>query len=306
MFFLYPLVKIWVRFTLHLFCKRIIWHDKSILSHRRPLLIGAHHPNSFFDAIIIGAYMDLPVHFMTRSDVFKWSWVRYLLRQLHMIPVYRIRDGKDKLSLNDSSFKEGCNYLKQGDHVLIFVEGFCENQTTLQPLKKGAARMLLQSWKDGVSVEMLPLWIRYHSFFDCAKTIDIMPGTPFGSSSMPASLSDGASMQWINQQTADQLEQLSAIKTPSDKLKRNILLLPLALIGFLLHFPFYYFFKYLVTKINGGSIHFDSLMYSLMAIAYPFWLVLLWFVATFVLPFYAALIMPFLAIICARAFVLWK
>jgi hypothetical protein len=196
--------------------------------------------------------------------------------------------------------------LKQGDHVLIFVEGFCENQTTLQPLKKGAARMLLQSWNDGVEVEMLPLWIRYHSFFDCAKTIDIMPGTPFGSSSMPSNLSQGAAMQWINQQTADQLEQLSAIQTPPDKLKKNILLLPLAIVGFLLHFPFYYFFKYLVAKINRGSIHFDSLMYSLMAIAYPFWLALLWFVSTFVLPFYAALTVPLLVIICARAYVIWK
>ncbi len=304
--FIYPIVKIWVRFTLHLFCKRITWHDKTILSHKKPLLIGAHHPNSFFDAIIIGAYMDLPVHFMTRSDVFKWSWVRFMLRQLHMIPVYRIRDGKDKLSLNDISFREGCNYLKKGDHVLIFVEGFCENQTTLQPLKKGAARILLQSWNDGVEVQMLPLWIRYHSFFDFAKTIDIMPGMPFGKSVLPSELSSGAAMQWINQQTADQLEQLSATKSPPDRLRRNILLFPLAVIGFLLHFPFYYLFNYLVIKINRGSIHYDSLMYSLMAITYPFWLMLLWVIASLFLPSFAALTLPALAVICARAFVLWK
>lgn len=303
---LYWIVKIWVRFTLHLFCKRITWHDQRILSHNKPLLIGAHHPNSFMDAILIGAYMKLPVHFMTRSDVFKWSWVRFILRKLHMIPVYRIRDGKEKLGLNDTSFKEGCNYLKKGDHVLIFVEGFCENQTTLQPLKKGAPRMLLQSWNDGVEVEMLPLWIRYHSFSDFGKSIDIMPGQTFGKQDVPGELSQGAAMQWINQQAERQLQQLSAMQSPPDRFRRNLLLLPLAILGFLLHFPFYYLFKSLVTYINRGSVHYDSLMYSLMAMFYPFWLMVLWLMASSILPFYAALTIPLLAVICARAFVLWK
>ncbi|MFN5334603.1 MAG: 1-acyl-sn-glycerol-3-phosphate acyltransferase [Bacteroidota bacterium] len=303
---LYWIVKIWVRFTLHLYCKRITWHDKTILSHNKPLLIGAHHPNSFMDAILVGAYMKLPVNFMTRSDVFKWSWVRFMLRKLHMIPVYRIRDGKEKLSLNDSSFKEGCNYLKNGDHVLIFVEGFCENQTTLQPLKKGAPRMLLQSWNDGVDVEMLPLWIRYHSFSDFGKSIDLMSGKTFGKQDMPADIGSGAAMQWVNQQAEQQLQLLSTIQSPPDRFRRNLLLLPLAAIGFLLHFPFYFLFKYLVTYINRGSVHYDSLMYSLMALVYPFWLILLWAIASLLLPYYAALTIPLLAVICARAFVLWK
>ncbi|MBU6157801.1 MAG: 1-acyl-sn-glycerol-3-phosphate acyltransferase [Bacteroidetes bacterium] len=303
---IYLLVKYWVRFTLHLYCKRITWHDTSILQHRHPLLIGAHHPNSFFDAIIVGAYMRLPVHFMTRSDVFKWSWVRYLLRQLQMIPVYRIRDGKDKLGLNDTSFKEGCTHLKNGEHVLIFVEGFCDHQTTLQPLKKGAARMLLQSWEEGTSVEMLPLWMRYNSFKDFPKTIDLMPGIPFGKKEMEEGLNPALTMQWINQETAQQLATLSQIPSPPEKNKFNRMLLPLAMVGFLLHFPFFYFFKYLVNYINRGSIHYDSLMYSLMALAYPFWLLLIWFTAAFFLPAGAAITLPLWAIIGARAYVLWK
>ena len=133
-----------------------------------------------------------------------------------------------------------------------------------------------------------------------------MPGMPFGKSELPSELSSGAAMQWINQQTADQLEQLSATKSPPDRLRRNILLFPLAVIGFLLHFPFYYLFNYLVIKINRGSIHYDSLMYSLMAITYPFWLMLLWVIASLFLPSFAALTLPALAVICARAFVLWK
>jgi len=39
---------------------------------------------------------------------------------------------------------------------------------------------------------------------------------------------------------------------------------------------------------------------------YPFWLMVLWLMASSILPFYAALTIPLLAVICARAFVLWK
>lgn len=250
--------------------------------------------------------MKLPVHFMTRSDVFKWRWVRFLLRQLHMIPVYRIRDGKDKLALNDNSFSQGCNYLKKGDHVLIFVEGFSNYQTTLQPLKKGGARMLLQSWNDGVEVAMLPLWIRYNSFSDFPKSVDLMPGIPFGKQEMPEGLNHASALQWVNTKISGQLEPLSTIKSPQDAFRRHKLLFPLAMVGFLLHFVYYYFFKYLVTYLNKGDNHYDSIMYSGMAALYPLWLFLLWFVGASLISASAAVFIPLMAVICARAYVLWK
>jgi len=302
----YLIVKLWVRFTLHLFCKRITWHGTEILQHSKPLLIGANHPNSFFDAMLIGAYMKLPVHFMTRSDVFKLGWVRFLLRQLHMIPVYRIRDGKDKIGLNDNSFNMGCNYLKKGDHVLIFVEGFCDYQTTLQPLKKGGARMLHQSWTNNVEVAMLPLWIRYNSFSDFPKSIDLIPGIPFEKKEMPVDLNQPAALQWINTRITEQLENLSTIRSPQDRLKGNVFLFPFAMIGFVLHFVYFQFFKYLVTYLNKGDIHYDSMLYAGMAAFYPLWLMLLWSIGTFFLSSAAALSLPLLAIICARTYVLWK
>ncbi len=223
-----------------------------------------------------------------------------------MIPVYRIRDGKDKLGLNDNSFAMGCNYLKKGDHVLIFVEGFCNYQTTLQPLKKGGARMLHQSWTNDVDVAMLPLWIRYNSFSDFPKSIDLIPGIPFEKKEMPSGLSQPAALQWINTKITEQLESLSTIKSPVDRLKGNIFLFPFAMIGVVLHFIYFQFFKHLVAFLNKGDIHYDSILYAGMAAIYPLWLMLLWSIATCFLPSVSALCLPLLAIVCARAYVLWK
>ncbi|CAN5622141.1 hypothetical protein BH10BAC2_BH10BAC2_12910 [soil metagenome] len=82
--------------------------------------------------------MQQPVHFITRGDVFNKRWVRFVLSQLNMIPIFRIRDGKDKLSLNEQTFIRSVEILRNNGLLMIFVEGFCEHQTTLLPLKKGA------------------------------------------------------------------------------------------------------------------------------------------------------------------------
>lgn len=67
----YPILKIFVRLALKIFCADIIVHNQRALSTKGPLLITANHPNSFFDAVIIGALFKEPVHFLARGDAFK-------------------------------------------------------------------------------------------------------------------------------------------------------------------------------------------------------------------------------------------
>lgn len=303
---LYYFLKYYVRFTLLLFCKRITIHNKKDFQLDGPLLIGANHPNSFFDAILVGTYMRVPVHFMTRSDVFRFKAVRFILSRLQMIPVYRIRDGKDKLSLNEQSFREARKSLRKKHHVLIFVEGFCNYQTTLQPLKKGGARILDQSWQEQLPVKMLPLWIRYNSFHDFGKEIDLITGTSFGIEEMPTGTDAGSRILEINRQTAGQLQNLSQTPYPKHKLTGSTWLAPFAILGFILHVPFYFLFAPAIRRTFRKSVHYDSVLFSLLSLFYPLWLALFGLMAFLlggiVLGISAIFILP----LTARAFVLWK
>ena len=303
---LYYLLKYYVRFTLLLFCKRITIHAKDSFELDGPLLIGANHPNSFFDAILVGTYMRVPVHFMTRSDVFRFKAVRFILSQLQMIPVYRIRDGKDKLSLNEQSFREARKSLRKGHHVLIFVEGFCNYQTTLQPLKKGGARILDQSWQENLPVKMLPLWIRYNSFHDFGKEIDLIPGTSFGIDAMPHGIDAGNRLLEINRQTSVQLQRLSQTPSPKNKLSGSALLAPFAILGFLLNAPFYFLFAPITRKIFRKTVHYDSVLFALLSLFYPLWLFLAFMAAYFIGGLSWGLFVIALAPVTARAYVLWK
>jgi 1-acyl-sn-glycerol-3-phosphate acyltransferase len=303
---LYYFLKYYVRFTLLLFCKRITIHDKKAFQREGPFLIGANHPNSFFDAILVGTFMKVPVHFMTRSDVFRFKAIRFILGKLQMIPVYRIRDGKDKLSLNEQSFREAKKSLRRGHHVLIFVEGFCNYQTTLQPLKKGGARILEQSWKEHLPVEMLPLWIRYNSFHSFAKEIDLIPGIPFDVESMPAESDTASRIQEINKKTSNQLAQLSHTPSPKNKFTGSFWLAPFAAIGFMLHAPFYFLFAPAIRKTFRKNVHYDSVLFALLSLFYPLWLLFAFWIGMLIGHFYIGLAVFLFLPVTARAYVLWK
>lgn len=303
---MYLFVKVLTHFTIWLTCKRFCIYNKQVTTIETPLVLGCHHPNSFLDAILIGAQMKKRVHFLTRSDVFKNKWAAMVMRSVNMIPIYRIRDGKENLGKNDVTFDLCRQIIHRGEHVLIFVEGFCNHQTTLQtPLKKGAPRLLIQGWKDGVEVQLLPVWIRFNSFTEFPKEVNIYFGTAFGKDIAGASNEEALIMQNINKETERQLLQFSAIKNDKIKpLRNNLFLLP-AMLGAALNLPMYGIANSISTKYQG-SIHYDSILFTVIALSYPLYLLLIGILVLFSAGAVYALAIILLLPLLARSYTLWK
>lgn len=295
MHLLYRMVKIWIRIGLLLYGRGAVLVSSKIKSLNGPLIIGANHPNSFLDAIIIGAMMDQPVHFITRSDVFRLKWVSKMLSALQMLPIYRMRDGKDKLSLNEKTFQACFNILKQNGIVLIFVEGKCENQThLLTPLKKGAPRMLYQCWKNEIDAKLLPVWISYGPFQSipqkwCIRADDLITAEKHFYES------EGLVAQKVNASTAQALTELHQ-KTKRIKTSKTLSLF--SLLNLLLHapllIPIFLYCKILFKK----SVHFDSVFFAIHTFTYPFYIITLFVLSVyFSQPIWAILFILFLPVV---------
>lgn len=173
---LYLLVKYLVRLGLKIYFRKIVFSKKELLNEKGPLLLACNHPNSFLDALIIGAYFKEPVHFLARGDAFKNPIAKKILNALRAIPIYRLSEGKEYLTLNDNTFDTCIQILSNGGIVLIFSEGLCLNQWKLRPLKKGTARIALQTWKHqvlGKSFKILPVCLNYSSFTKFNKKLII-------------------------------------------------------------------------------------------------------------------------------------
>lgn len=94
------------------------------------------------DPLIIASQRSPIVFFMTRSDVFN-KYTNPLLWSVHMLPIYRQRDGVDTKEKNAKIFEKTNEVLKSKRNILIFGEGFTDDriQRRLHPIKKGAARI---------------------------------------------------------------------------------------------------------------------------------------------------------------------
>ncbi len=223
---LYIFTKYLVRAGLFFFCRRIVFSDTKILAKQGPLLLACNHPNSFFDALLLGAYFNKPVHFLARGDAFRNPFAVKILTAFKAIPIYRLREGKQYLALNDATFEKCTAILKEGGIVLIFTEGLCLHQWKLRPLKKGTARIALNVWKEEEMQQrfrVLPVSFNYSSFKSFGKNVVIHFGMPLGYNQPLNQATEAEQMLELNRNISAELEKGMLIEENDDGSVRFLL-----------------------------------------------------------------------------------
>ena len=110
-----------------------------------PLLLVANHPNTLADPALIQATAGRTVRFLAKSTLFADHVVSPLIRQSGAIPVYRRMDAGVDTSRNVETFAAVRAALEAGEAVCLFPEGKSHAAGRLEPLRTGAARMVLAS-----------------------------------------------------------------------------------------------------------------------------------------------------------------
>ncbi|MCP9752517.1 1-acyl-sn-glycerol-3-phosphate acyltransferase [Ferruginibacter sp. HRS2-29] len=312
---LYWLLKLPARCCLWIYCRCLRINKKEFLRHDGPLIIASNHPNSFLDAIILSTIFKKPVHSLARGDAFKNKFIAWLLRSIHMLPVYRTSEGVENLEHNYTTFDACKEIFRKNGVVLIFSEGRCINEWHLRPLKKGTARLVISSWEDGIDLKVLPCGLNYQSFTSFGKNLELLFGNIISKKDIVLSEGYGRSINSFNHKLWNELEPLvpeieksneqeikKKFAIPVSSIKKILLAIPAAA-GYILHFPLFYPVQKFAYKKGGHIDHYDSLMVGILFLLYPFYLLLIaigvslftcgyWWLLTFaVLPF------------CARSFV---
>jgi glycerol-3-phosphate O-acyltransferase / dihydroxyacetone phosphate acyltransferase len=137
-----------VTFALPSFYKKIEGKNVKQIQVKGPVIIAMNHPNAFMDPMCI-TWVSYPtrVHYMARGDAFKPGIASFLLGQLGIVPIFRMRDaGREGLQKNDESYRVVNRLLKKNAKIIIFAEGLCIQERRLRPLKKGVARMVFGAY----------------------------------------------------------------------------------------------------------------------------------------------------------------
>ncbi len=150
--------------TLHFFFRKIVFTGRNHIPKDAASILIANHSASFLDAMLLGVLMSRPMHFYARSDIFRKPWANRILRSFHMIPIYNVEHGKEDLHRNMETFSEGEAVLNNKGLLLVFPEGTSRVERIMLPLKKGTARVALQteSRRDfRLGLTVIPVGINY-------------------------------------------------------------------------------------------------------------------------------------------------
>lgn len=153
--------------TFRIYFRRIDVIGLGKIDPTKPAILIANHPASFLDAMVLAVYLKRNVHFYVRGDIFRHPLVFRLLTWLHMIPIFSREHGMQHVGKNHKTFQRGKALLKRGDLLLIFPEGFSRRSKKLEPFKKGAARVALQTtFGDGgvadLNIQSIALHYSFH------------------------------------------------------------------------------------------------------------------------------------------------
>lgn len=265
----YTIIQFLIRVVLFLFYKKLFVSNKNLLNQKGPLLVTTNHPNAFIDAIVIGVLFKKPIHFITRGDVFKKAWIAKVLAAFNMIPIYRIRDGKDNLHLNEYAFEKSKMVLANNGIVMIFIEGICKHTHDLQPLKKGAARIAFSCWNEGIDLKVLPVSIRYSTLCKTPMNIQVNIGKFLGKTNLTASLEEARNYIHFNKIIFLELNNLL------EKQDANFNATSSSILSFLKYiaFPFLYFIEKKIASKTKNNVFYHSFLFAAFFVLYPIYLI---------------------------------
>lgn len=258
-----------------------------MLKEKGPLLLACNHPNSFLDSVILDVLFKEPIWSLARGDAFINPLVNRLLKSLRILPVYRTSEGVENLSENYKTFDACLEIFKKNGLVMIFSEGKCINEWHLRPLKKGTARLAMNSWEKDIPLSILPVGINYSSFSRIGKNIFINFGTVISKKDFDWKNSDGLRHQLFNEKLVAQLQPLvfeiekankkrqkELLEIKISRLKKIVLAIP-AMLGWLIHAPLYLPIRKFIRSKTRYNDHSDSVMMGMLLITYPAYLLII-------------------------------
>ena len=176
----YTLLKPYVGFVTKTF-----FRTKSINYDKVPkddiIIFAPNHQNALMDALAILATVKTEPVFLARADIFEKKIINKILTFLKILPIYRIRDGKDSLKNNDAIFQKTVDVLKTKDGLIILPEGNHGGQRKLRTLKKGVSRIVFEAEESNdfkLNIKIIPIGIDWSNYINFRSRLFLNYGEP--------------------------------------------------------------------------------------------------------------------------------
>jgi len=171
----------YVNFAYWIFHRKIVIRGEENIPSGKPVVYAPNHQNALSDPLALVFAVPHQTVWLARADIFRFALARPFLRFLKIIPVYRIRDGKETLTENEKTFDNCIRILKNNQALGLFPEAAHSGKRQMLPHKKAVSRIVfLAEEKTGFSldIQIVPVGIFYDQYHNFGRKLMVNFGKP--------------------------------------------------------------------------------------------------------------------------------
>jgi len=177
----YWFLKQYIIFADWLIHKKVIINGKEKIPKNKPIVFAPNHQNALSDPMAVLLHTRFQPVWLARADIFKSNTINVILRFLKIIPVYRIRDGKENLVKNDKTFADSIKVLENNFALALFPEAAHSGKRQMLSHKKAVPRIVFMAEEKtnfNLDIQIVPTGIYYSHYWKFNRTLIVNFGDP--------------------------------------------------------------------------------------------------------------------------------
>ena len=177
---LYDILRYSVDTVMKLSYRRIKYVGREFIPKDGAVIFAPNHTNALMDAMVVLGMDHRPKVFVARADIFRNAKIAKLLKWFKIMPIMRMRDGYEEVKKNNETIERAVDVLRDRVPFCIFPEGTHQAKYSALPLAKGIFRIAFQAQElmPDMPLYIVPVGIRYGSFFRFRSTVRVQIGEP--------------------------------------------------------------------------------------------------------------------------------
>ena len=143
------------------------------------VLFAPNHTNALMDALSVLLISQKPTVFVARADMFKNKTLAKILNFFKIMPIMRIRDGRENMKKNDEIIAVAAKVLEHKVPFCIFCEGTHRMKHSMLPIVKGICRIAVEAENElngKMPLYIVPVGIEYGSYVKYCSTLSLNVG----------------------------------------------------------------------------------------------------------------------------------
>ena len=178
--FMYDFLRYYVDIVMKLSYRKIKYVGREFIPKDGAIIFAPNHTNALMDAMVVLGMDHSPKVFVARADIFRNPKIAKILKWLKIMPIMRMRDGYEEVKKNNETIERAVDVLRDRVPFCIFPEGTHQAKYSALPLAKGIFRIAFQAQElmPEMPLYIVPVGIRYGSFFRFRSTVRVQIGEP--------------------------------------------------------------------------------------------------------------------------------